>query len=74
MPIPFRTQRIATSVTNRILQIYHGLPPRDVPGMPNAPGPLPQGGELEASMAAPKAPVDAAPEAADAIALSPLTR
>lgn len=74
MPIPFRTQRLATSVTNRILQIYHGLPPRDVPGMPNAPGPLPEGGQLEASLQTPKEPVDADPGTANAIALSPLTR
>lgn len=74
MPIPFRTQRLATSVVNRILQIHAGLPPRDTPGMQNAPGPLPEGGALEQELGAPKPAVDADPAAANAIALSPLTR
>lgn len=72
--IPFRTQRLATSVTNRILNVYDGLPPRVQPGAPAAPEPLAEGAELDATIAAPKPPVDADPQTADAIGTAPLLR
>ena len=72
--IPFRTQRVATSVTNRILNIYAGLPPKPTPAEPSAPVPTPGGQELAAQLAAPKAPVDASPQDANAIGLAPLLK
>lgn len=72
--IPFRTQRLATSVVNRILAIHAGLPPRAQVGEPAAPEPLAEGSELDARIAAPKPATDASPEAAEAIALSPLAK
>lgn len=57
--IPFRTQRLATSVVNRILDVYDGLPPRPGPGMLAAPDPLPQGAQLDAQLQAPAAPSEA---------------
>lgn len=73
--IPFRKQRLATSVTNRIFNIYDGLPPRAVaPGAPAAPEPLAEGAKLDATIAAPKPPVDADPQTADAIGMAPLLR
>jgi hypothetical protein len=74
MPIPFRTQRLATSVTNRIRAIYAGLPPRAEEGAPNAPEPLPEGANLQARIDAPKAPTDADPGTASAVALDPLLK
>jgi len=70
--IPFRTQRLATSVVNRILDVYDGLPPRVPPGAPAAPDPLPAGPALEQKLGAPQSPVDADPQTANAIALAPL--
>ena len=72
--IPFRTQRLATSVTNRILQIHAGLPPRVEPGAPAAPEPSPEGEALDQKFNAPKPGTDADPQAADAITLSPLAK
>lgn len=70
--IPFRTQRLATSVVNRILDIYDGLPPRVSPGMPAAPEPSSSGAQLEQQLQQPQPPVDAAPDIAQAIAIKPL--
>jgi len=70
--IPFRRQRLATSVTNRILDLYDGMPPRVVPGAPAAPEPLEEGAVVDAQLGAPKAPVDADPQTANAIATAPL--
>jgi hypothetical protein len=70
--IPFRTQRLATSVTNRILAIHAGLPPRAEAGAPNAPEPLGEGADVQARINAPKAPADADPATAAGIALEPL--
>lgn len=72
--IPFRTQRMATSVTNRILAIHAGLPPRVEPGAPAAPDRLPEGDSLDARINSPKPPVDATPQEADALALAPLAK
>ena len=72
--IPFRTQRLATSVTNRILNIYAGLPPKAEPGEPNAPTPNPEGALVDQRIYAPKAPVDASPSDANAIGLAPLIK
>ena len=69
MPIPFRTQRLATSVTNRILQIHAGLPPRSEVGAPAAPDHLAEGDALDARINAPRDSVDADPGTATAIAL-----
>lgn len=71
--IPFRTQRIATSVVNRILNVADGLQPVAQPGELAAPDPLPAANELEARLNAPKAPVDAPPAVAEDIALTSLT-
>ena len=70
--IPFRTQRLATSVTNRILNIYAGLPPPIAQGAPAAPEPLPEGAALDAAIQQPKPAVDADPATAAQIALQPL--
>jgi len=72
--IPFRTQRLATSVTNRLLNIHAGLPPRVEPGEPAAPEPSPEGQELDQKLNAPKGGTDADPADANAIALSPLAK
>jgi hypothetical protein len=72
--IPFRTQRVATSVVNRILNIRDGLEPVPSAGAPSAPDPLPEAAELDARIAAPKAPVDADPQTAAGIALGPLAK
>ncbi len=72
--IPFRTQRLATSVTNRILNIYHGLPPKAEAGDANAPEPNPEGTLVDQRIYAPKEPTDAAPQDANAIALAPLLK
>lgn len=72
--IPFRRQRVATSVVNRILNVYnHDLPPPAL-GNPSAPEPLPEGAQLEAQIAAPKPPTDADPQTASAVALGPLLK
>lgn len=70
--IPFRKQRLATSVVNRILNVADGIAPRGAEGAPAAPEPLASGAELEAQMAAPKPPVSADPETTEAVALAPL--
>lgn len=73
MPIPFRTQRLATSVVNRIMNVHDGINPPAPPGMPNAPDTGGPAAELAATVGAPKAPVDASPGTAEAVALAPLT-
>lgn len=70
--IPFRTQRLATSVVNRIMNVYEGIERRSKPGMPAAPAPM--GGELEAALAAPKPPVDADTATTEAVTLGPLLK
>lgn len=67
--IPFRTQRVATSVTNRILNVYRGLPPRQDGGELSAPAPLEEGAAVDQRLNAPKAPVDADPQTAEAVAI-----
>lgn len=74
MPIQFRRQRVATSVVNRILNVADGIFPKPAPGMLNAPDALPEGAQLEAQLAAPKAPVDADAQTANAVALGPLAK
>lgn len=74
MPIAFRTQRVATSVVNRILNVADGIFPKPAPGVVNAPTELPADQQLAAQLAAPKAPVDADPNTASAIALGPLAK
>jgi hypothetical protein len=74
MPIAFRTQRVATSVVNRILNVAEGIFPKPTPGQLNAPGALPEGAQLDAQIGTPKAPVDADPNTASAIALGPLAK
>ena len=72
--IPFRTQRLATSVTNRILNVYDGIFPKGKPGAPAAPDSQLANAELAAHMAAPKPPVDAPQQTAADIALAPLVQ
>jgi hypothetical protein len=72
--IPFRTQRMATSVVNRLLNFYHGLPPETQPGPPAAPDPQPAGQALDAQFSAPKGATDADPQTAEQIALEPLAK
>ena len=73
--IPFRTQRLATSVVNRIIDVYDGMQPKPAEGgMPAAPDPLATGAVLDAKMAAPKAPVDADNATAQDIALAPIQK
>lgn len=55
--IPFRRQRLATSVVNRILNLYDELPRPQSLGDPAAPGPVPGGQQLDARLAAPTPPV-----------------
>lgn len=61
-------------MVNRILNIRDGLEPLPSAGVPSAPEPLAEGSELDARIAAPKPATDASPEAAEAIALSPLAK
>lgn len=72
--IPFRTQRMASSVVNRILDVYEGIAPAASSGAPAAPGIVTEGAELTAKLAEPKPAVDAEPAAAAAIALGPLAK
>lgn len=72
--IPFRTQRMATSVVNRILDVYDGHIATPPPGEPAAPTPLLEGQQLQKQIEAPKAPVDATPENAEQIALQGLAK
>lgn len=72
--IPFRTQRLATSVVNRILNVRDGINPQPAAGAPAAPNTVLQEQELAARVGAPKPAVDAAPETAEAIALAPLAQ
>ena len=74
MPIPFRTQRMATSVVNRILDVYDGLAPAPGSGTPAAPLPIPEGDALEQQIAAPKPAVDADPQTAEQIALASIIK
>lgn len=67
--IPFRRQRLATSVVNRILDIYEGLQPPTQPGMPAVPTPLPEGQLIDQKLNQPVAPSTADSQTADAIAL-----
>jgi len=69
--IPFRTQRLATTVVNRILDLHEGIARPAEPGTPAAPSPLPQGLLIEQRLATPPAPVDAPDQAtADEVALT----
>ena len=68
--IQFRTQRLATSVVNRILNVHQGLPQRVTPGLPSSPEPLPQTEVLDAKLAKQKPPVDADQQTTEAVALS----
>lgn len=70
--IPFRRQRLATSVVNRIMNMADGLAPAEALGAPAAPDTTGPQAELAANVTAPKAPVDAPQETAEAIALAPL--
>jgi hypothetical protein len=71
--IPFRTQRLATSVVNRILNVYDGLPPRPTRPVPATPDPLPDAQAIEARLTQAQAtPVDAAPNLAQEISLRTL--
>lgn len=72
--IPFRRQRLATSVTNRILNVYDGVFPKATPGAPAAPDSRLAAAELAARTGAPKPPVDAPQETAEEIALTPLLK
>jgi hypothetical protein len=74
--IPFRTQRLATSVVNRILNVADGIFPPQTPGGNTAPDPLMSGRVLDQELynTQPKAPTDAAPGEASQIALSPLVK
>jgi hypothetical protein len=68
--IQFRTQRLATSVVNRIMAAYDGMPQRAVAGKPSAPEQMPQTQVLDAKLAEQKPPVDADQQTTEAIALS----
>lgn len=72
--IPFRTQRLATSVVNRILNVADGVFPKSTPGMPAAPDGRLANAELAAHMSAPKPPVDAPQQTAADIAIAPLVK
>ena len=70
--IPFRTQRLATSVVNRIMNVHAGLPPRPADGMPSAPEPTASGAVLDRKIAQPVQTADADPQIAQDIALGNL--
>lgn len=73
--IPFRRQRLATSVVNRIFNIYEGIQQMPKPSaVPAAPQALPEGGRLDAKLATAPQPVDADSATAAEIALSSLTK
>lgn len=72
--IPFRRQRLATSVTNRIMNVYDGVFPRTKSGAPAAPSSQLAGAELEATLSQPKPPVDAPQQTVADIALAPLAK
>jgi hypothetical protein len=72
--IQFRTQRMATSVVNRILAVHAGLPPAQEAGAPSAPAALPEGDALDARINAPKPATDASPQDAAGIALGGLAK
>lgn len=72
--IPFRTQRLATSVVNRILNVADGVFPQPKPGAPAAPDSQLAAAELSARMSAPKPPVDAPAGTVEAVALAPLAK
>lgn len=72
--IPFRTQRMATSVVNRILDVYEGHVKTTAPGEPAAPAALLQGAELDSKINQQQPPVDADPQTAQQIALAPLAK
>jgi hypothetical protein len=72
--IPFRTQRLATSVVNRIMNVADGVFPKSAPGMPAAPDTSIANAELAANANEPKGPVDASQQTAAEIALAPLVR
>ncbi len=66
--IPFRTQRLATTVVNRILNLrseFKSGPQMQPPSLPAAPEPTPIAQQ-------PAVPVDADPQTAQDIALSDL--
>jgi hypothetical protein len=56
------------------LNVAEGIFPKPAPGQLNAPGALPEGAQLDAQIGTPKAPVDADPNTASAIALGPLAK
>jgi hypothetical protein len=68
--IPFRTQRLATSVVNRILMVARGIEPMSSQGSQAAPEPIPGGDAIDAGLQQPTQPVDAAPELAEEVALA----
>ena len=68
--IQFRTQRLATSVVNRIMNIHDNLPQRAKPGVPSVPEPLPQNVAIDAKLEQQNPQVDADAQTADAVALS----
>lgn len=72
--IPFRTQRMATSVVNRILDVYDGHIKTVTPGEPAAPMPLLEGAKLDGKIDQAQPPVDADPQTAQQIALAPLAK
>lgn len=72
--IPFRKQRMATSVVNRIMNVYAGVSEQAGSGVPAAPVPLGEGAALDMELEQPKPPVDADPQTASAIALAPLAK
>lgn len=72
--IPFRTQRMATSVVNRILDVYDGHIKAVAPGEPAAPAPLLEGMKLTDKIDQAQPPVDADSQTAQQIALAPLAK
>ncbi|HET7135188.1 MAG TPA: hypothetical protein VFJ25_04655 [Casimicrobiaceae bacterium] len=76
--IQFPKLHIATSVTNRILNVADEIArhrrPSTKAAAASAPDQVPEGQALDAAIYAPKAPADADSQTADAIATAPLLR
>ncbi len=68
--IPFRTQRLATSVVNRIMNVYAGINPPPQSGAPSAPEAPALGAPLDAALTSRQAPVDASPDTAEDVSLT----